>query len=275
MFSEGFKDFDFWNFLLLLLDIGLVAFFFYQLLFLLSRTRALQLLLGVILLILADVLAKYLELSTLSWLIKNISTYLVIGMIVLMQPELRRLAAGLEKKAVFRWLYPSQSVPVDHVLSAVRNMANKRVGSIIVILRNLRPMAIIERAVELNAKISSELIENIFWKKAPLHDGALVIEGQKIIAASCYLPLSNSPKLKKTHGARHRAALGISEESDALVIVTSEETGRISVLRDGNIYYPKTNSLNSLETLVNSLLIQKKEKGVESGLVKKKDPEAR
>ena len=189
MFSEELKDLNFWRFLLLLLDISLVAFLFYQLLFLLSRTRAFQFLLGVLFLIFADVLAKYLELTTLSWLIKNISAYLAIGLIVLMQPELRRLVAGLERKEIFRWLYPSQSVPVDYILTAVRNMAGKRIGSIIVILRNLRPMTIIERAVDLNAKISSELIETIFWKESPLHDGAIVIEGQKIIAASC-LPSS-------------------------------------------------------------------------------------
>ena len=260
MLSEELKDFDFWHFLLVLLDIGLVAFLFYHILFLLSRTRALQLLLGVLLLILVDILAHYLELTTLSWIIKNISTYLVIGLIVLMQPELRRLAAGLERKKLFRWLYPSQSVPVEQILTAARNMAAKRIGSIIVILRNLRPTGIIERAVTLNAKISSELIETIFWKESPLHDGAIVIEGQRIAAASCYLPLSNSPKLKRTHGARHRAALGISEESDAVIIVTSEETGRISVLRSGDIFQFRTSSSSSLEALVKNLLFEHKKK---------------
>ena len=137
-------------------------------------------------------------------------------------------------------------------------MAARRIGSIIVILRNLRPTTIIERAVAVNAKISSELIETIFWKESPLHDGAVIIEGQKITAASCYLPLSNSPKLKKTHGARHRAALGMSEESDAVIIVTSEETGRISVLRNGDIFNPRTSSPRSLETLVSSLLFEHK-----------------
>ena len=245
------KELDFQRILLLVLDIGLVSFLFYRIFLLLNRTRALQLLLGVILFMFASLLARYLELTMLSWVITNVSTYMVIGLLILMQPELRRFMSGIGKHDIFFWLKPRQSVPIDKVAEAARRMARERIGSLIVILRELKPQAIIDQSVILNADISAELIETIFSKKSPLHDGAIIIEGQKIIAASCYLPLSNSRKLKKTHGARHRAALGISEESDAIVLVTSEESGNITIQVNGEILIPRNrNWENILEELL-------------------------
>ncbi|MCB1306887.1 MAG: DNA integrity scanning protein DisA nucleotide-binding domain protein, partial [Leptospiraceae bacterium] len=127
---------------------------------------------------------------------------------------------------------------LDPIVDAVRIMAGNKVGSIICILRQNRPESIIENAVRVNGQISSELLQTIFHKDTALHDGAVLIENDRIIAASCYLPLSNSRALKRTHGARHRAAMGFSEETDSLVIVTSEETGRISVLLNGELKGP-------------------------------------
>ncbi len=239
MLFEHSKDIDFWSILLFVIDIGIVYFLFYRILLLLSRTRGIQLLLGVVFLFLADILSRYLNLAVLSWLVNNISTYFVIGVIILIQPELRRLASGLGQSSFFQWIYSTRTVPVIELVNAASSMAEKRIGSIVVILRRIRPENIISQAVSLDAEISFELIETIFSNRSPLHDGAVIVEGNRIVAASCYLPLSQSPKLKKTHGSRHRAGLGISEETDAIVVVTSEESGKIVVMVKGNIFHPK------------------------------------
>jgi len=217
------------------LDILIVAFIFYRIYILISRTRAIQLIIGFSLILLLDILARYIQLETVSWLITNVSSYVVFGLIVLLQPELRRLIAEIGKMPIFQWVTPPVGVPLDEVTEAVKSMAASRTGSIICILRDIRLQNIIENAVKLDAIVTRELLQTIFHKDTPLHDGAVMIEANKILAASCYLPLSSSRSLKKTAGARHRAAMGISEESDALVVVTSEETGRISVMLNGEI----------------------------------------
>lgn len=217
------------------LDILIVAFLFYRIYILLSRTRAMQLLIGFAMILLVDVAARQLKLETLSWIVTNVSSYLVFGLIVLLQPELRRLVAEIGRMPVFNWINPPLTVPLDEIIEAVKNMAATKTGSIIVILQDIRPQSIIDNAVRIDSRISRELLQTIFFKDTPLHDGAVIIEGDKIVAASCYLPLSNSRQLKKTHGARHRAAMGISEETDAIVVVTSEETGKISILVNGDI----------------------------------------
>ena len=254
MSFEFLRELERWQIFLIILDIGLISFLFYYILLLLNRTRALRLLVVVVLLLLVDVLARYLQLKTLAWLITNVSSYLVIGLIVLMQPELRRLLANLTQSGVFQWLHSKQGVPISEIVKATRNMAANRIGSIIVILGNIELPEIIEQAVVLNSELSSELIETIFFKDSPLHDGAVIIKENKIIAASCYLPLSGSRKLKKTQGARYRAALGMSEETDAVIVVTSEESGKVFVLHNGNSYEPK---LIELENCISNLLLNK------------------
>ena len=229
---------------ILLLDIAIIAFLFYRAFLLLNRTRALQLLFAVFLFIVLDVVSRYLKLSTVSWLLSNISTYLVLGLIVLMQPELRRAASTL---GVFRMSnkHTLDDLSLSEVLKAAKNMASKRIGSTIIILRTMLPQDIIEKGVSLNAIISSELIEAMFSKESPLHDGAIMIEGRTILAASCFLPVSSSFVFKKTYGARHRSALGMSEETDSIAIVTSEETGRISIIQDGRMDTPTIKNLEN------------------------------
>ena len=224
--------------LLLLLDILIVSYIFYRIFLLLRRTRAIQLLVGFGLILLLDIFSRWLKLETLGWLITNLSSYLVFGIIVLMQPELRRLFSEVGKMPIFRWIQPPSPVPLDDIVEAVKSMASARVGSILIILREIRLQSIVESSVVLDAHISSELLQTIFFKNAPLHDGAVIIEGSKVVAASCYLPMSSSRLLKKTHGARHRAGMGISEESDAIVIVTSEETGKITIMQGGDLRSP-------------------------------------
>lgn len=229
-----------------LIDIALVAYLFYRMYMLLSRTRAIQLLIGFGFIIIADILSRRLQLETLSWIITNVSSYLVIGIIVLLQPELRRLIGEIGKMPVFQWVNPPKAFYIDEIVIAAQNMAHEKVGSIICILKEIKPRQIIENAVKLDANITHELLETLFFKDSPLHDGAVIIESNRILAASCYLPLTGARDLKKTMGARHRAAMGFSEESDAVIIVTSEETGRISVLYNGRMISPvKTRELKS------------------------------
>lgn len=226
-----------WDVLRTLIDISIVAFIAYRVFMLLTRTRALQLLVGVVIIMLLDLVARLADLATVSWLVTNVSQYLVFGLIVLLQPELRRLISEIGRMPIFQWINPPVSVALDPIVEAVKNMAQQRVGSIIVILREIKPQQIIESAVRVDGQTTAELLETIFHKDTPLHDGAVFIEGNRIVAASCYLPLSNS-RLKKTHGARHRAGMGMSEESDGIVIVTSEENGRITVMHNGEIKTP-------------------------------------
>ena len=219
-------------------DVLVVAFVLYRLYRMLSRTRAVQLLIGFGFIVAADVLSKKLNLATISWLITNVSAYLVIGLIILLQPELRRLVAEMGHMPFFQFFSPPPQVPQEVIVESVKSMAKSKVGSIIIILREIRPQSIIDNAVPIDSKITPELLETIFFKDTPLHDGAVIIEGSRIVAASCYLPLSHSRNIKKTYGARHRAALGFAEESDAVILVTSEETGKITLMKNGEMYTP-------------------------------------
>ncbi len=232
------ESFDFLEFARVVVDIAIVAFVAYRVLLLLNRTRAFQLLTGVALIVIVYWIADILSLATLSWIITNVFSYLVFGLIVLLQPELRRLIAEIGQMPVFRFLNRVPDVPLVPIAEAVKSMASARVGSIIIIVKNIKPEPIIDSAVRVDALVSAELLQTIFHKDTPLHDGAVFIEGNRVIAASCYLPLSNSRALKRTHGARHRAGMGISEESDGVVLVTSEETGRISIMYNGELKTP-------------------------------------
>lgn len=225
-----------WNTVLLIIDLLLVAFIIYRVILLINRTRAVQLLIGAGVILLVDVIARKLELMTLSWLITNVSSYLVFALIVLLQPELRRLVAEIGQLPIFQWLGKQEVTVLDPIVEASIQMAREKTGSIICILKENKPQAIIDNAVRIESLVTNELLRTIFHKDTPLHDGAVFIEGDRILAASCYLPLSNNLNiLKRTHGARHRAALGMSEETDALVIVTSEENGKISLLYRGEM----------------------------------------
>jgi diadenylate cyclase len=177
-----------------------------------------------------------LRLDTLDWIIKNITTSLFITVIVVFQPELRRLITQFGQRYWFIAGNTKEAFPLDELVTAIFSMSGEKVGSLIVIERNTSLDSYIESGVEINAGISEELIRTIFFPPTPLHDGAVIIRNGKIAAAACYLPLSDSTQLKKQTGSRHRAALGISEETDALVLVTSEETGSISVMVNGKMY---------------------------------------
>lgn len=221
-----------------IIDVLIISFVIYKIYVLLNRTRAIQLFIAIFLILIFDILAKKLELQATSWLIRNLSTYLVFGIIVLLQPELRRLIGEIGNMPIFKWFSPKEIPPLDNIVEAVIEMSEKKIGSIICILQNIKPEEIIEKAVKLDALISKELLVSIFYFENPLHDGAVIIEKKRILAAACFLPMSNSHLLKTTHGARHRAGMGMAEETDAIVIVTSEETGKISLMHNGQMFSP-------------------------------------
>ncbi len=249
MSIEIYKNLNFQHVLAVIIDIIVIYFFIYRVFILLSRTRALQLMQGIFLILIADIISNYFNLTTTAWLLKNVSTYLVFVLIVILQPEMRNLLTMMGKVSFFDWWTNKTEVPISEITKAVQNMAAKKIGSTVVLLRNVRPQNIIEKGIVVNSKISSELIETIFWKDSPLHDGALLVDGKRILAASCFLPLSDSRQVDKSFGARHRSALGMAEESDAVIIVTSEETGHITILCQGEI--KKINPKELGETVTN------------------------
>ncbi len=225
----------FWDYFRNVIDILIVAYLFYWIYTFLTNTRAIQLLKGVIVIFIVAVLAGLLRLDTLDWLIKNITSSLVIAVIILFQPELRRLLTRFGQKT---WLVSdvvNDGFQLDELVNAVFAMADEKVGSLIVIERNSGLKSYAESGVPVDSGISEELIRTIFYPLTPLHDGAIIIQEGRISGAACYLPLSDSKQLKKQHGARHRAGLGIAEESDALVIVTSEERGEVSLMVNGKL----------------------------------------
>ncbi len=226
---------SFWDYFRNVVDILIVAYIFYWSYNFLLNTKAIQLLKGVIVIFIVAVISGLLKLETLSWLIKNITSYLVITVIILFQPELRRLITRFGQK---NWLVNDsvkESFQLDELVNAVFAMAEEKVGSLIVIERNTGLRSFVESGVVVDSGISEELIRTIFFPLTPLHDGALIIQEGRIAGAACYLPLSDSKQIQKQHGARHRAGLGIAEDTDALVIVTSEERGEISIMVNGKL----------------------------------------
>jgi diadenylate cyclase len=226
----------FWEYFHNVLDILLVAAVFYFAYNFLSQTRAISLLKGLVAIFIIWKIAAFLNLTTISWIIETIGTYVVIAVLILFQPELRRLITQFGQR---NWLSAGNSEDIfqlDELVNAIISMSEEKIGSLIVIERNTGLRNYAESGVTINSGITEELIRTIFFPNTALHDGAIIIQEGKIAAAACYLPLSDSKQLKKNHGARHRAALGISEESDALVLVTSEETGGVSIMVNGKIF---------------------------------------
>jgi diadenylate cyclase len=226
----------FWSYFRNILDIILVSFLFFWAYSFLSHTRAVQLLKGLVVIAIVALLSNVLKLDTLNWLITNITSYIVILIMVLFQPELRRLITQFGQRNWISSSVRNEPFPLDELVNAIEAMAELKIGSLIVIERNTGLRNYVESGVSIDSIVSEELIRTIFFPNTFLHDGAIIIQEGRMSAAACYLPLSDSRQLKKYHGARHRAALGIAEETDALVVVSSEETGAISIMVNSKIY---------------------------------------
>jgi diadenylate cyclase len=218
------------------LDILIVAFILYRLFLLIKGTRAVQMLVGLGVLLLALVFSRWAELYTINWLVQSFMAQVVLVILVLFQPELRRALAHMGENPLFSSLSPVESSKfLDEIVKASVSLANRRVGALIVLERETDLRNIIEMGTDLDSKVSRELMLSIFHPTSPLHDGAIVIQRGRVAAAGCFLPLTMSPQVNKSLGTRHRAAIGLAEETDAVVIVVSEETGTISVVLGGNL----------------------------------------
>ena len=226
----------FWEYFRNVIDILLVAVLVYWVYSFLHRTKAITLLKGLAVIFLIAIGSQILRLDTLNWLTANFTTSIVITAIILFQPELRRLITQFGQRNWLNSKGENETLHLDELVNAIYSMSENRIGALIVIERNTGLKNYVEAGVAVNAIISEEIIRTIFHPLTPLHDGAIIIQGGKISAAACYLPLSESKQLKKHHGTRHRAALGIAEETDALVLVVSEETGIISIVVNARMY---------------------------------------
>ncbi len=225
-----------------LVDILIVAFIVYQILMLIRGTRAVQLVIGLGVLFAAYVVSRWLELYTLQWLLSYVGLVVPIALLILFQPELRRMLeqlgrggvslvglppTGLNREAVIRL--------VNDVARASRILASRKIGALIVVERQVGLQDFVDTGIRIDGLVSVQLLINLFFPSTPLHDGAAIIRGTRVAAAGCLLPLSERPGLSRALGTRHRAAIGVTEETDAVAVVVSEETGTISLAHEGRI----------------------------------------
>ena len=221
------------------LDIAIIAFLIYKLLGFIRETRAEQLAKGLLLLVIATVLSKWLHLYTLHWLLSGILSAGLIAIVVIFQPELRRALEYLGRSRitnVFGEVDKEEAKRiVGQFVEAVESMSASRTGALMVIEREISLNDIVETGTVIDAQITAQMIGTIFYEGTPLHDGAVIVRGDKLYAAGCVLPLTQNKELNKELGTRHRAGIGITENSDALVIIVSEETGVISIAQNGKL----------------------------------------
>ena len=219
------------------LDIAIVAVLVYELLILIRGTRAVQMALGASFLIGLYFLSQWLQLETVNWVIRNLAGYVVFAIIVLFQSDIRRALAHFGRGPFLRYFERSASAEetIEELVVATTTLASRRIGALVVIERQIGLRNYIEGGIPLDAMVTYDLIGSIFQPGSPLHDGAAIVQNDRIAAAACFLPLSVNPRLSRDLGTRHRAALGITEENDSVAIVVSEETGTISVVTAGDM----------------------------------------
>jgi diadenylate cyclase len=217
-----------------IVDIILVSLILYRILLIIKGTRAAKMLLGLGVLVVVSFFSKYLELHTLDWMISSFWGQVVIVVIILFQPEIRRALAQMGESTILQSLATAEGLrSLDEIIRTSISLANKRIGALMVIERDVSLKDYIEIGTPLDARVSRELLLSIFHPTSPIHDGAIVIRGNRVVAAGCFLPITLGADISKSLGTRHRAGLGITEETDAVAIVVSEETGIISVGVDG------------------------------------------
>ena len=249
-----------------ILEIALISFFIYQFMVWIKFTRAYTLLKGILVVLLFILFAYILKMNTILWIIKNLSTILLTSVVVIFQPELRKMLEQLGQKKIMASILPLDSgkevqerftdKTVNELVKACFDMGEVKTGALIVIEQNIRLSEYERTGINVDAVLTSQLLINIFEHNTPLHDGAVLVRGNRIVAATCYLPLSDNMELSKQLGTRHRAGVGISEVSDSLTIIVSEETGLVSVAQDGKL----SRGLNSAE--LRAVLIKAQNKKV-------------
>jgi diadenylate cyclase len=224
-----------WSTISVALDILLVAVVIYQVLVMIRGTRAAPMLAGVAVVAIIFYLARVGELTTLNWLISGLVPYVLFALIVVFQSEIRHVLANVGRRLRFGRGSASESDTYDDIVLAANLFSQHQTGALIVIEREIGLRTYIESGVTLDARLSYDLLATIFRPSAPLHDGAVIVQKERVAAAACFLPLSMNPVLSTQLGTRHRAGMGITEETDAIAVIVSEETGAISVAVGGKI----------------------------------------
>ena len=217
------------------LDILLVAILIYQLLVIMRGRRAAHILMGVLVLALVYAIASYAKLELLRTILATLAPYTAFGLIVVFQSDIRRMLARIGRQRVLGFSQLQRREVADEILLALNRLAQDRTGALIVIERNIGLRTFTESGVNLDAALSTDLLLSIFQKSGSLHDGAVIVNGDRVVAAACFLPLTTNPALTAKLGTRHRAAIGITEETDCLALVVSEESGRLSMAALGEI----------------------------------------
>jgi diadenylate cyclase len=239
-------------------DIVVVSLLIYELLLLIRGTRTVQMALGGAVVVGLFYLSGWSHLQTVNFLIRNFVGYVVFAAIVLFQSDIRRALAHLGRAPFFRYFAKPESAEesIEELIVATGLLSAKRVGAIIAIERQIGLRNYIEGGIPLDAVLTYDLLVSIFQPTSPLHDGAVIVQGDRVAAAACFLPLTVNPKLSKELGSRHRAAIGMTEENDAVAIVVSEETGVVSLIVDGQI--ERALELDALRARLQALVLQRR-----------------
>jgi len=224
-----------WLLISTIIQVSVLACIFYYIFLFFRGTRGAQVLVGLgFLLAILIGLTQIFNLDALNWMLRNLSVFLGVAILVIFQPEIRRALAELGKQPVFSATVEKRTV-IDNLIETVTQLAEHRVGALIAIEREIGTRSVQETGIRLDIPVIPELLSSMFYPHTPLHDGGVIIAGNRIMAAGCLFPLSHDVELHKTYGTRHRAAVGLSEETDAVVVVVSEETGAISVCYRGRL----------------------------------------
>ena len=244
-----------------ILDIVVVSVLIYETLKLIRDTRAVQMALGGGVLVSLFYGSRWLHLETVNWLIRNLVGYLVFAIIVLFQSDIRRALAHLGRAPFFRYFAKPESAEesIEELVVAAGMLSAHRIGAIIALERQIGLRNYIEGGIPLDALLTYDLLLSIFQLSSPLHDGAVIVQDDRVAAAACFLPLTVNPKLSKELGSRHRAAIGLTEENDSVAIVISEESGVISVVADGRI--ERGFDADALRARLRSLVLQRRAAG--------------
>jgi diadenylate cyclase len=241
-----------------LLDILVVSILIYEVLKLIRGTRAVQMALGGGVIVALFYGSRWGHLETVNWLIRNLAGYIVFVVIVLFQSDIRRALAHLGRAPFFRYFAKAESAEesIEELVVAASMLSAQRIGAIVALERQVGLRNYIEGGIPLDAVLTYDLLLSIFQTASPLHDGAVIVQDDRVAAAACFLPLTINPKLSKELGSRHRAAIGLTEENDAVAIVVSEETGSVSLVADGQI--ERGLSADDLRGRLRTLVLQRR-----------------
>ena len=254
------------------IEILIISFLFYHVLMWIKSTRAWNLFKGIMVILIFVLLAAFFQMSTILWIAENTLNVGLIALVIIFQPELRNALENIGGKNIFGNLFVFNKTveekfsnhTIDELVKAVFAMGKVKTGALIVIEDEIVLDEYIRTGIDVDAIVSSQLLINIFEKNTPLHDGAIILRGDRVVSATCYLPLSDSLRLSKELGTRHRAAIGISEVSDSLTIIVSEETGRVSVAYRGEIFRNlDADGLRAKLQQLQKLNVEKPAKGIE------------